>query len=139
MTTPPQALHELRRSAVDGRLQRLSDRHGLTLVVAFGSAVGAGDNDAPADLDIAVLPDDPTSFDLVACITAFVDLLHCDAIDVVDLSSAGVVLRARALGDGEPLYESRPGLYAREQFRAVPLAMESGWLTWLELDLLASR
>jgi predicted nucleotidyltransferase len=135
MTTPTEALEELRRAARDGRLERLCQRLGLDLVVVFGSAVDRLPDTTPRDLDIAVLPSPGT--DLVAVVTALIDLLHLDAVDVLDLASAGVLARARALGDGEPLYESEPGLYAREQFRAVPLAMESGWLTDLELDLLA--
>lgn len=133
---PAQALTDLRAAAQDGRLDRLCSTADLDLVVVFGSAL----DDADArDLDVAVLPHDPSTFDVVSCTTAFIDLLHLDAVDVTDLSRAGVLVRSRALGDGEPLFEASAGVFAREQMRAVPLAMESGWLTELELDLLASR
>lgn len=136
MTTPAQALQDLRAAAEDGRLNRLCSTIGIDLVVVFGSVL---DGPRAHDLDVAVLPHDPATFDPVACTTAFIDLLHLDAVDVTDLSRSGVLVRSRALGAGEPLFEASPGLFAREQMRAVPVAMESGWLTDLELDLLAPR
>lgn len=137
MTTPTDALYELRGAAEDGRLAGLCERFALDLVVAFGSAVDAASTSEPRDLDIAILPRHPEQLDLMRVATAFVDLIHLDRIDVLDLATAGVLARARALGDGEPLYESIVGLFAREQIRAVSMAMESGWLTDLELELLA--
>lgn len=139
MTSTRQAAATLLASAADGRLDQLSDQHGLSLVILFGSAAEPDAVDDPRDLDIAVLPIDEGSFDRIACHTAFVDLLHDDRVDLLDLSTAGVLARARALGDGVPLYERTQGLYAREQMRAVGMAMELGWLTDLELELLAAR
>jgi predicted nucleotidyltransferase len=125
----------LRRSAVDGRLDRLAEEQELSLIVLFGSAVTDVE---PRDVDIAVLPRTPQGFDRARCTVAFIDLLHTDEVDLLDLSTAGVLARARALGAGEPLYEDTAGEYARQQLRAVPLAMELGWLTDLELELLAA-
>lgn len=130
-----EAAADLIRAADDGRLEELCQRVGLSLVVLFGSAVL--EDATPADLDIAVLPVASDRLDRVATTTAFIDLVHVDAIDLLDLSRAGVMVRAHALGQGMPLYESVEGLYARQQMRAVPMAMELGWLTALELELLA--
>lgn len=131
-----EAAADLVLAAEDGRLTRLCEQIGLDLVVLFGSA--AGDDDDPADLDIAVLSRNREALDRVRTTTAFIDLLHIDEVDLLDLARAGVMIRARALGDGVPLYETTDGLYAREQLRSVPLAMELGWLTALELELLAA-
>ncbi|WP_370325098.1 hypothetical protein [Euzebya sp.] len=59
--------------------------------------------------------------------------------DRIGLSTAGVLAQARALGDGLPLYEDDAGLYARQQMRAVGMAMELGWLVELDLELMAER
>ncbi|WP_370325108.1 nucleotidyltransferase domain-containing protein [Euzebya sp.] len=139
MVTIAQARATLLDAADDGRLDELCDRIGLSVVVLFGSAARAEWASHPRDLDIAVLPRDPRSFDRIACHTAFVDLVHIDAVDLLDLSTAGVVAQARALGDGLPLYEDDAGLYARQQMRAVGMAMEIGWLVELDLELMAER
>lgn len=140
MRSPHEALHELRAMAADGRLDEFCERHGIDLLVVFGSAVDpGGPATEPRDLDLAVLaapPPGPWGWTELA--SAVIALLHCDAVDVMDLSRAGVLARAGALGDGEPLYERSPGLFAREQMRAVGLRMELGWLERLRLDLLAS-
>lgn len=138
MVTPRQAAADLLAAAEDGRLEAMSRTQGVALMVLFGSAAHDGDH-IPADLDIAVLPQKPVTFDRIHCHTALVDLLHCDHIDLLNLSSAGWLARSRALGAGIPLYEDRPGVYAAEQLRAVPLAMELGWLVDLDLALLADR
>lgn len=143
MVTIRQAAEELLTAGEDGRLEALCRTHGVALLVLFGSAVPDPDrvtsDSDPADLDIAVLPRSPSQLDRVACHTALVDLVHVDRIDLLDLSSAGWLARSQALGGGIPLYEDQPGTYAAAQFRAVPLAMELGWLTDLELSLLADR
>lgn len=139
MSSPREALADLRAMAADGRLDEFCERHGIDLLVAFGSAVDPGGIGAPRDLDLAVLAATPTGpWGWTALTSAVIALLHCDAVDVMDLSRAGVLARAGALGEGEPLYERSSGLFAREQMRAVGQRMELGWLERLRLDLLAS-
>lgn len=52
VVTPAEALRRLQRAEASGELGGLAERHGLRLVVVFGSA-GRGDADA-RDLDVAV-------------------------------------------------------------------------------------
>lgn len=139
MSSPLEALDELRAMAADGRLDEFCDAHGIDLLVAFGSAVDARTFPEPRDLDLAVGATPRTGpWGWTELTSVLISLLHCDAVDVLDLSRASVLARAEALGDGEPLYERTPGLFAREQMRAVGLRMELGWLERLRLDLLAS-
>lgn len=139
MSTPREALDELRAMAGDGRLDEFCDTHDIDLLVVFGSAVAVGTSEEPRDLDLAVLAPTPGGpWGLSKLTSELISLLHCDLVDVMDLSRAGVLARAEALGDGEPLHERTPGLFAREQMRAVGMRMEMGWLEELRLDLLAS-
>ena len=140
MFTPRDALQALQAMAADGRLDTFCDAQGIDLVVAFGSAVDPGWPAPPRDLDLAVLAVEPSSdWGWAGLVSAFMELLHYDDVDVLNLRTAGVLARAEALGNGLPLYERRPGLFAQEQMRAVGQRMESGWLTRLQLETLAAR
>lgn len=144
-TTALEALDALRAAASDGRLAALCHGHGLDLVTAFGSAVRAsragvdGDGRPPRDLDVAVRFAVPGG-DLVGVVTDLCALLAWDAVDVMDLSRAGVVARSRALGPGaEPLFEAAPGRYARAQMAALTTEMETERMRRRDLELLADR
>ncbi|MGH3666090.1 MAG: hypothetical protein ACRDU8_08405 [Egibacteraceae bacterium] len=141
MTTPTEALAQLRAMARKGALDDFCDDHGVDLLVAFGSATDRAWPGEPRDLDLGVLlgqePQGP--WGMGALVSAFMGLLHLNNVDVVDLGRAGVVARSNALGWGEPLFERTPGLFARQQMRAMGQRMEHGWLTTLGLRTLADR
>ncbi|MEJ5866966.1 hypothetical protein WDV85_04335 [Pseudokineococcus sp. 5B2Z-1] len=139
-TTALEALDALRAAASDGRLADLCRRHDVDLVSAFGSAVRASradvDGPAPRDLDVAIRFGSPGG-DLVGVVTALVELL---AVDAMDLARAGVVARSRALGPGaEPLFEAAPGRYALAQMAALTTEMETERMRRRDLELLADR
>ena len=138
MAGPREAMATLDGLASSGELAAWCERRGIDLLVVFGSALDQNAVVAPRDLDVAVLaPDDDTDF--IGIVSELIGLLHCDVLDVMDLGSAGIVARSEALGRGQPLYERRPGIFAEQQMRALGQRMEHGWLTDLELAVLATK
>ncbi|HEX4101670.1 MAG: nucleotidyltransferase domain-containing protein [Pseudonocardiaceae bacterium] len=135
--SPLDAAHRLRGAAVDGRLEALADAYGLSLVVMFGSAA-RGQPDA-RDLDIAIGSRARTGLDVVAVICALMDLVDSDRVDLLDLDRAGPVARQHALVPGDPLYEYRPGEFARQQMRASGQRLGTEWMRRLDLTLMAGR
>lgn len=123
--------------AADGRLAAFCAEHGVTLLVAFGSAVDhrAGRTDvAPDDLDLAVSGD----VDLIRLTSALVGLLACNEVDVMDLDRAGIAARAGALHRGQPLFEAQRGQFSREAMRALGMAADTAWIRDLQLQQLRS-
>ena len=145
MRTSPPARDAGRAAAAAARLQELAQagelddllrRLDVELLTLHGSAAETEPLRPPADVDVAVLHG--PQGDLLATIGALVTLLELDEVDVMDLRRAGPVARAQALGPGcVPLYESRSGLYAEHQMRALTERMETAWLRRLDLELLA--
>ncbi len=66
-------------------------------------------------LDVAVGSRTRTGLDVIAVICALMDLVDSDHVDLLDLDRAGPVARQHALVPGDPLYEYRPGEFARQQ------------------------
>ena len=135
--TPAEALAALHQMAADGRLDRFCAEHGVTLLVAFGSAVEhrAGRTDtAPNDLDLAASGD----FDIVGLTSALIGLLACNQVDVMDLDRAGIAARAGALHQGQPLFEAERGHFSREAMRALGMAADTAWIRELQLQQLRS-
>lgn len=137
MSTPAQGL-DLLRGAAPEDLAALCERHGVDLLVVFGSTTDPEPVHPPADLDVAALLDtdrgDPASF--VAELMAFTS---CSAIDLLDLYRAGPVARARALGPGTiPLYERERGMFARLQMAALAHELDTRWMRDLGLELMAT-
>lgn len=135
MATPRQGLDTLRQAAATGRLDALCDRHGIDLLVAFGSATEGAD--VPRDLDVAVLAGRDT--DLAALTADLMRLIGCSTVGVTDLRRAGPVVRARALGPGVvPLYERQRGVFARAQMAALAQELDTRWIRDLGLEALSS-
>lgn len=85
------------------------------------------------------LRDDPAA-DLIDVINALIDLTGTTDVDVMDLTAAGAVARARALGPGsEALYEAEAGAVALAQMAALTYAMETAPMRRRDLELLADR
>ena len=111
------------------------ERHirGLTV---FGST-GRGE-DAPRDLDIGVISEYDSDFDIFAVIADFMGLLSLNEVDVAHVNRGGPVIRERALGpDSIWLYESEPGVLANAQMAAMTERMETDPMRWRNLELLA--
>lgn len=129
------ALRRLRAALSDGSLEELADRHGLALLVLFGSAA-VPDTEHPGDVDLAVAWKRARQPDLLGVVSDLAGLVG-DAVDVLDLDRGGPVVRARALTRGELLLELEPGAFATRQMRAVRDEMDTARLRRLQLDLLA--
>lgn len=134
MSTAREALERLVEEAEAGRLDSFFADRGVELMTAFGSAT-AGEGPA-SDLDLAVSLE-PGS-DLYALVADLIGLLGFDGVDVVDLRTADVVLKAEALGVCVPIFEARPGLYARRQMAALTERMETAYLRRRDLELMSS-
>ena len=131
------ALEKLREDARSGALDEFCRRNGIRLLVVFGSAVDPTWPALPRDLDVAVLPE--PDGDIIAVVNAFIDLLHLDEIDVMDLRRARPVAREQALVGTEPLFEEEPGLLIGLRDAAVLRRMDTDWLRDLSLELMISR
>lgn len=140
MTTPLDALEQLSRMGETGALDSFCERHGLEVMVAFGSAANPQRLRPPEDLDLAVRFVGDGDGDLIALVNDLIDLLDLDAIDVLDLRRAGIVARAAAFKPPNcPLYEREPGLYADAQMAALTMELDTNWLRRLDLELMANR
>lgn len=133
--TPLEALDRLRSAAASGQLDRMCEQLGIRLLTVFGSAIDEDRLREPEDLDVAVLLAEGT--DVVDVVNGLLDLVRCDALDVMDLGRAGVVARAAGLGVCEPLYEDEPGLFANRPMAALAERMDTAWLRRLDLELMA--
>lgn len=115
-------------------LVNLAERHGLELVVLFGSRA-KGTAHPTSDFDLAVLPEAGTpggcgsdakgllsaedARRLMALHTDLQHLLRTDRIDLVPLQCASALLAHRIARDGLPLYERAPGAFAGFCVRSV--------------------
>lgn len=137
-TTPQQALSRLRELAASGELARWCRRLGIDLLVAFGSATDPHRAEHARDLDLAMLIAPEADTAVVDVVNAVVDLVHCDRVDALDLSRAGVVAQEQALVGTLPLYEREPGTLAAIRDRAIVQRMDTDWLRRLDVDVMAS-
>lgn len=93
---------------IRARLEPLVHDAGLQLVVLFGS-LAKGLRRKNSDIDLAFLYDAP--FDELLLTNRVTQLLHSDAIDVVDLRTASPLLKFASLQHGQALYERSPGTF----------------------------
>lgn len=135
MTDPRQALERLRHAADNGDLAALCQRHGITLLVVFGSAIRP--DAVPHDLDLA-LRFETDSPDVLGFLDEVSALAGTSQIDLMDLNRAGPVARERALVAGAPLVEDKAGSFARAQLAAIMERLDTDWLRRMELDLMAN-
>jgi predicted nucleotidyltransferase len=85
---------------------------GLEVLLLFGSRA-RGDAHARSDWDFGYLG--RSDVDVAAVVSAIVEIVGSDRVDLVDLSRAGGLLRYRAARDGVTVFEARPRL--AEAFR----------------------
>jgi len=127
--TPGQALAELEAAAADGRLDAFCARHGIELMVAFGSAADPARVDHARDLDVAIRFAADAERDLLDALNGLLAWLRLDELDVMDIDRADVIARQRALvAQAHPLYEARRGLWAEAQMAAHVRYLDTAWL-----------
>jgi len=129
------AVRRLTEAAETSELEQFCRRHGVELLVLFGSAVRGGSD--PADLDVAYRFSPSSSSDVLGLLDDLSTLAGSSALDLLDLRRAGPVARERALVGSLPLYEAERGLFARAQMAAIGERMDTAWLRELDLDLMA--
>jgi len=100
-------------------LAHLCPRHGISLIVLFGSHV-KGTARPDSDLDLGVLVDEyPLEPEReLALIRDLAHALRRADIDLTVLNHANPSLCYLAARDGVPLYEREPNAFARFRFRA---------------------
>jgi predicted nucleotidyltransferase len=134
--SPAQAVQRLRAAAAAGGLDEFCARHAVRVLTVFGSA-GRGEQ-AARDLDIGILTEHGSPFDVLAAIADLVVLSGTEAVDVAHLNRGGPVIRERALVGSLALYESAPGALADAQVIAIAQRIETDPMRRLNLELLAS-
>lgn len=95
MADASDALARLRQLAESGELATFCEAHGVDLVVVFGSALRRDVAAPPRDLDVGLLFGNQTDADVIGAVSDLVGLVHSDALDVMDLTRAGVLARGR--------------------------------------------
>ncbi|ANS77937.1 hypothetical protein SGUI_0541 [Serinicoccus hydrothermalis] len=129
------ALARLRRALADGSLADLAERHGLALMVLFGSAADPRET-SPGDLDLAVAWKSGTGTGDVVGVTSDLLALLGDGVDVLDLDRGSPVVRQRALTCGEVLLEREAGAFATRQMMAIRDHVDTAHLRRRQLELL---
>ncbi|MHA6798447.1 nucleotidyltransferase domain-containing protein [Bounagaea algeriensis] len=139
-TTPREALVRLRAAVGTGEVEQLCSEHELDLLVVHGSAVEQEPLRPPADLDIACRHRLGAELNAIGLINDLMELTCFDAIDLLDLNTAGVVATARALSPQSLLlYEAEPSLFTLAQIAALTTDMETRRFRLLDLKLMAGR
>jgi|SRR5699024_1656369 len=129
------AAQRLLDRAERGELAALCERERIDLFVLFGSA-GRGESN-PRDIDVAVRFAENTRGDVLSLLDGLYRLTRYEGFDVLDLRRAGPVARDRALSEGRPLYQARPGLYGNAQIAAMMERMETREFRRVQLELLS--
>ena len=132
------ARERLLLAAEDGRLEAIAERHGLDLVTLHGSAVDP--DSAPRDLDVAVRFRRDVQREVLALYVDLQELVGIDELDLMNLNSASVLARSRALGHGAiGLFEDEPGRWAKAQMAAMALDLEERPLRLARLRQMADQ
>lgn len=98
-------------------LRAVAERHGgLALLVLHGSRA-RGQARGDSDWDFAYLAG--TTCDPALLQADLVIALGTDDVDLVDLATAGGLIRYRVARDGVPVFEASPGSFDRFWFEAV--------------------
>ena len=97
--------------ALDRLAQLLGEEGDVVLAIAFGS-VAAGGADFESDVDVAVWTDPAPTRERMRDLTRAIALATGRPVDLVDLRSAGVVLRREILRHGRTMVDRDPSLRA---------------------------
>lgn len=133
--TAREAGQRLEAAAESGALETLCRRHGIDLMVLFGS-VARGEAD-PADVDVAIAARPETTLDLLGLLQDLYELTEYEDFDVLDLGRAGPVAKERALVGARVLYQGSPGAFANRQIAAVMERIDTEEMRRIELELMA--
>ncbi len=137
-TDPRTAFTRLVAAAQSGELDSICERHGVSVMSAFGSATSESTLRPPDDLDIGVSFVDRRHGRRSRLVLwdDLVELTGCEAIDLVMLDVDDPVLRSEAL-TGFGLYENVRGAFAEAQIAAVGERRDTAHLRRMNLELMA--
>lgn len=106
-------------------MAELAKKHGLTLVVLFGSQA-TGRTHEKSDIDIAVLSRQSVNRARIAL--ELDEIFKRDDIEVVNLALSSPTLMRAVVGEGVLLYEDKPGAFFGWKLYAIKIWMETAWL-----------
>jgi hypothetical protein len=105
-----------------GRLIPLFEQEGVQLAYLFGSLSQA---DKGHDVDLALLTQDKSVFQLRSAITA---CLQTERLDLVDLRQASPVLRFEIIRTGQLLYQTSEAICQQFEMSTLRLYKDTAWL-----------
>lgn len=129
------ALHRL-RSLPDRELETLCRRHHVRVLTVFGSALRDRVAD-PGDLDLGVMFEPGAPHDVLSLLEDLIAALGTEHLDLLDAQRASETARMRAIGEGEPIFESEPGAYAVARAAAMTLYWDTEHLRRAALEHLS--
>lgn len=136
MGTVRRTLERLEAAVESGALAELCRNHSVELLVLFGSAASSQGSASARDVDLALAFRPGEEGDLLGVIDALGTLAGSDALDVMDLDSAGPVAMHRALTGGRALYAESPQALTERQIFAINHYIETAPLRRAVLESL---
>jgi len=133
--SPAEGLARLREAAESGELDAFCTKHHVRILTVFGST--ARGEPTARDLDIGIMTEPGTDFDIFRAAYELMVLADLDDVDVAHLNRGGPLIRERALVGSVLLYERSPGMFATAQMAAVGERMETDRFRRQNLELLA--
>jgi len=133
--SPAEGLARLREAAESGDLDAFCRKHHVRILTVFGST--ARGEPTARDLDIGIMTEPGTDFDIFRAVYELMVLADIDKIDVAHLDRGGPLIRERALVGSVPLYESEQYAFVRAQTAAICERIETDRFRRLNLELLS--
>lgn len=125
------------RALDDATLAAMCREHRVRVLTLFGSSTDSRANH-PGDIDLGVLFEPGARHDLLGLLDDLSRHLRSDAVDLLDAERASDTARMRAIGEGEPLYESERGAFAWAAAAAQTLYLDTAWMREAALDPLSA-
>jgi predicted nucleotidyltransferase len=104
--SPAQGLARLREAAESGELDEFCQKHHIRILTVFGST--ARGEPTARDLDIGIMTEPGTHFDIFTAVYELMVLTRVDNVDVAHLNRGGPVIRERALVGSSRSTRARP-------------------------------
>jgi predicted nucleotidyltransferase len=111
--------------ALQPKIKELAEKHGLSLVVLFGSQA-TGATHPKSDIDIAVLSS--KSFDRNKLLNDIGDIFKRDDVEIVNMAEASPTMMYVLIRDGKLLYEDGLGAFLKWKFYAIRVWLDTAWL-----------
>lgn len=119
-------------------IDALCKRHGVELLVLFGSQAGGSTHPA-SDVDLAVLTHPDVAVSKLDLMFQLGGLFGDREIDLVLLTrDTDPLLLHEIFTNGRPLHEAQPGIFEREQLRAWKLYLDTEKLRQMRTAFLRS-